>query len=249
MSQLSGKTAVITGGTTGIGFATAREFRAQGARVIITGSHPDSVADARAALGDDVTGIVADVSRVTDIRRQSEEIRQAAGRIDILFVNAGIARFAPVDQVDEATWDASFNVNVKGAFFTIQQLLPLINEGGSIIINASINASIGMPNSSVYAASKAAVISLARTLSAELVARGIRVNAISPGPVETPLFGKLGIPEAQLSEMAGAIQNQVPMRRFGKPEEIARVATFLASPDSSFMLGSEVVVDGGMSTL
>ncbi len=167
----------------------------------------------------------------------------------MLFLNAGIAKLAPIEQTDEAMYDETFNINVKGLYFTVKHLLPLMGEGTSIIINASINANIGMPNSSVYAASKAAVISLARTLSGELVNRGIRVNALSPGPINTPIFSKMGMSPEQLEATATSIQQQVPMGRFGRPEEIAKAALFLASDDSSFVIGAELVADGGMSTL
>lgn len=250
MGKLENKVAVITGGNSGIGLATAQEFLKEGAKVIITGRNEKSIQEAVASLGEGASGVIADVSKLEDLRELPQKISEKADKIDILFVNAGIAKFAPIGQVDEAFFDDQFDVNVKGAYFTIQHLLPLFNEkGGSIILNASISANIGMPNSSVYAATKAALISLGRTLSAELIERGIRVNTISPGPITTPIYGKLGLPEEQLNEMAGSMQNQVPMKRFGNPEEIAKVATFFASDDSSFVLGVELVADGGMSTL
>ena len=175
-----------------------------------------------------------------------EPLREAIGT---RFINAGVAKFAPLENVDENLWDQTFNVNVKGAYFTIQALLPILNEGAAILLNGSINAHIGMPNSSVYAASKAALISFAKTLSAELIGRGIRVNVVSPGPVTTPLYGKLGVPAEQLNELAQQIQAQVPAKRFGKPEEVASAVVYLASPNAAFIVGTELIIDGGMSQL
>ena len=249
MSKLANKVAVVTGGNSGIGFTTARTFLEEGAKVIITGRNPESLQKAVAELGDGVSSIVADAAKLPDIEKLASELQSQGKKVDVLFLNAGIAKFAPIEQTNEALYDETFDINVKGLYFTIKHLLPLMGEGTSIVINASINAYIGMPNSSVYAASKAAVISMARTLSGELVGRGIRVNAVSPGPINTPIFGKMGLPEDQLQEMATGIQQQVPMGRFGTPEEIAKAALFLASEDSSFVIGAELVADGGMSTL
>ena len=249
MNRLQGKTALITGGNSGIGLATAQEFIAQGARVIITGRDAAAVRDAVAALGEQARGIVSDASRMSDLRELAGQVRAEAAHLDILFVNAGVAYFAPVAQVDENHFDAQFAINVKGAYFTVQQLLPLLRDGSSIILNTSINASMGMPGSSVYAATKAALISLARTLSADLLERRIRVNAISPGPVSTPIYGKLGLPAEQLQGMAAGIRGQIPLKRFGEPAEIAKIAVFFASDDSSFVLGEELIAGGGMGTL
>jgi NAD(P)-dependent dehydrogenase (short-subunit alcohol dehydrogenase family) len=250
MNRLQNKIAVITGGNSGIGFATAEAFLAEGVnRVLITGRNAEAVQTAAAHLGERATGFVADVASLTDLKRLAEDVKAAVGTFDVLFVNAGVGAFAPVEAVDEAHFDYQFGINVKGAYFTIQSLLPLLNEGGSIVLNGSINAYIGMPNSSVYAASKAALHSFAKTLSAELVPRKIRVNVVSPGPTSTPLFGKLGLPAEALEGVAASIQRQVPLNRFADPTELARVVTFLASDDSSFMLGAEVIADGGMSTL
>lgn len=250
MNRLQGKVAVITGGNSGIGYATAQQFLAEGAEhVIITGRKPDLVKQAAGGLGERVTGIVSDAEQMADVRQLAAQVRAVADHVDILFVNAGIGEFVPVDSVDETHFDRLFNINVKGAYFTIQQLLPLMTEGGSIILNGSVNAYIGMPNSSVYAASKAALHSFAKVLSAELVSRRIRVNVVSPGPVNTPIYGKLGMPADQLQQVAASIQSQIPLSRFGTPDEIARIVTFLASEDSTFMLGTEVIADGGMTTL
>ena len=249
MDKLKGKVAVITGGNSGIGLATAKEFVEQGARVVISGRDQKTLDEAVNALGDGVLAVRADVAKLADIDELFAAVATNFGRIDVLFVNAGIGKFAPLEAVTEELYDAIIDVNLKGAFFTLQKALPLLADGASIVLNTSINAHIGMPNSSVYAASKAALLSLARTLSAELVGRNIRVNAISPGPVTTPIFGRLGLPAEVLEQTRQSIVSQVPMKRFGRPEEIAKTALFLASSDSSFLLGSEIVVDGGMSQL
>jgi NAD(P)-dependent dehydrogenase (short-subunit alcohol dehydrogenase family) len=174
---------------------------------------------------------------------------QKVGRIDVLFINAGVGKFAPVETVTEDLFDLIMDVNFKGAYFTIQRALPLLNDNASIILNSSISAHLGMPNSSVYAASKAALLTLARTLSAELLGRGIRVNAISPGPITTEILNRLGLPPGELEETEKGLKDQIPMRRFGRADEIAKTALFLASSDSSFLLGTEIVADGGMSQL
>jgi NAD(P)-dependent dehydrogenase (short-subunit alcohol dehydrogenase family) len=249
MDKLKGKVAVITGGNSGIGLATAKEFVEEGARVVISGRDQKTLDEAVNALGDGVLAVRADVAKLADIDELFAAVATNFGRIDVLFVNAGIGKFAPLEAVTEELYDAIIDVNLKGAFFTLQKALPLLADGASIVLNTSINAHIGMPNSSVYAASKAALLSLARTLSAELVGRNIRVNAISPGPVTTPIFGRLGLPAEVLEQTRQSIVSQVPMKRFGRPEEIAKTALFLASSDSSFLLGSEIVVDGGMSQL
>jgi len=249
MGKLEGKVAVITGGNSGIGLATAKEFRAQGAQVVITGRDQQTLNDAEREIGGDILAIRSDASSLTEIDKLFAAVRERFSHIDVLFVNAGVGKFAPIEAVTEELFDGIMDINFKGAYFTIQKALPLLNDNASIILNTSINAHIGMPNSSVYAASKAALITLARTLSAELVDRGIRVNAISPGPVTTPIFNRLGLPPEELEQTARRIQEQVPMKRFGRPEEIAKTALFLASTDSSFLLGTEIVADGGMSQL
>jgi len=249
MGKLEGKVAVVTGGNSGIGFATAKEFKEQGAQVVITGRDQQTLDEARRDLGGEVLAVPSDTSNLADIDKLCATIKQKFGHIDVLFINAGIGKFAPVEGVTEEFFDSIMDINFKGAYFTIQKFLPLFNNNGSIVLNASINAYIGMPNSSVYAASKAALITLARTLSAELVPRGIRVNVVSPGPVTTPIFNRTGLPKEAVEEIAKGIQAQVPMKRFGRPEEIAKTVLFLASNDSSFLLGTEIVADGGMSQL
>ncbi|WP_044560650.1 SDR family oxidoreductase [Azospirillum sp. B4] len=249
MTRLANKTALITGGTSGIGLETARQFIYEGARVALTGSSAASVAQARDLLGPQALVIQADAGDVAGQKAIADQVRQAFGTLDAVFINAGVADFRPVEAWDEAGFDRSFAVNVKGPYFLIQALLPLLANPASIILNTSINAHIGMPNSSVYAATKAALISLARTLSGELIGRGVRVNAVSPGPISTPLYGKLGLAEADLKAMAAGILAQIPAGRFGEPSEVAKYVVFLASDESRFTVGSELVIDGGMSTL
>ena len=249
MDRLKGKRSLITGGTSGIGLETARQFLQEGARVAVTGRNPQTLDAARRELGNDVLTIPSDASDPAAQRIVAETIRQAFGGLDILFVNAGAAELRPVEQWDEAGFDRSFALNVKGPFFLIQALLPVFGNPASIVLNASVNASIGMPNSSVYGATKAALLSLARTLSGELIARGIRFNAVSPGPIQTPLYGKLGFSEADLKTVSASIQKLVPAGRFGNPSEIAQAVVFLASDESAFTVGAELQIDGGMGTL
>ncbi|MCM3906034.1 MAG: SDR family oxidoreductase [Pyrinomonadaceae bacterium] len=249
MKKLDGKVAVVTGGNSGIGLATAKEFQQQGAKVVITGRDQQTLDDAKRELGNDVLAVRSDTSRLSDIDKLFAVVKEKLGTIDVLFINAGVGKFLPLESVTEEFFDSIMDINFKGAYFTIQKALPLLNDNASIVLNASINAYIGMPNTSVYAASKAALITLARTLSAELVDRGIRVNVVSPGPVATPIFGKLGIAADALDEVVKNVQTKVPMKRFGRPEEIAKAVLFLASDDSSFLLGTEIVADGGMSQL
>lgn len=249
MTRLANKTALITGGTSGIGLETARQFIAEGARVAITGTNPKTIEAARAELGDSVLIIRADASDVAVQKTVAAEIEKAFGKLDILFVNAGVADLRPVESWDEAGFDRTFDINVKGPFFMVQALLPLLNNPASIVLNASVNAHIGMPTSSVYGASKAALLSMARTLSGELISRGIRVNAVSPGPVSTPLYGKLGLSDEGLKAMASGVQAQVPAGRFGNASEIARTVVFLASDEAPFIIGADIQIDGGMGTL
>lgn len=251
MKKLSGKTAIITGGNSGIGLATAHEFIVQGAKVIITGRNQASINAAVTELGENAYGIVSDSGDMQQIKQLAGRVKGITSNIDIIFINAGIGKFNSVEGMEEAMFDEIMNINFKGAYFTLQQLLPLVNDGGSIIFNTSINAHIGMAGASVYAASKAALLSLIKNLSAELLPRRIRVNAVSPGPVVTPLHSsaKLGISDEQLQQMGEGIVKQVPIGRFGTSEEIAKVVTFFASDDSTFVLGAELVADGGMYTL
>lgn len=252
--RLAGKVALITGGNSGIGLATARAFLREGAQVAVSGRDQTTLDAAVRSLGTDSRGdailaVRADVSVMADLDRLVDEVRQRFGALDVLFVNAGVAAFAPVDQASEAHFDEHFAINVKGAYFTVQKALPLLRDGASVIFNGSINGLIGMPASSVYASTKAAVRSLARTFSADLKDRHIRANVISPGPVSTPLYGRLGLPPEQLAAVAAGIQAQVPAGRFGEADEIAHAAVFLASDESRFFVGAELVADGGMSQL
>jgi len=247
MDRLKGKRALITGGSSGIGFETARHFIAEGARVAITARGTDALEQARRELGEETVYIVSDAAEASSQKQLAGEIKEKFGQLDILFVNAGIAALKPIEQWDEGTFDRTFQINVRGPFFLIQALLPVFGNPCSIVLNASINADIGMPGASVYGASKAALLSLARNLSVELISRGIRVNAISPGPIETPLYGKLGLGAADLKAASEALQNQVPAHRFGKPSEIASAVVFLASDESAFTVGSELIIDGGLS--
>ena len=249
MGNLEGKVAVITGGNSGIGLATAKEFKEQGARVVITGRDQKTLDEAKREIGGDVLAVRSDTSSLTEIDQLFAAVKEKFGRIDVLFVNAGVGKFAPVEAVTEELFDSIMDINFKGAYFTIQKALPFLNDNASIVLNTSIVAHIGMPNSSVYAASKAALITLARTLSAELVGRGIRVNAVSPGPIATSILNRLGLPPEALEETRNSLEDQIPMKRFGRPEEIAKTVLFLASSDSSFLLGTEIVADGGMSQL
>jgi NAD(P)-dependent dehydrogenase (short-subunit alcohol dehydrogenase family) len=251
MNRLENKIAVITGGNSGIGLAAAKDFIAEGANVIITGRNATSLEAALKELGSNAQGIALDVADSSQRKQFGEKLKAMTPRVDVLFVNAGIAKFASIEATTEEFFDEQFNINVKGAYFSIQQVLPLMPEGGSIVLNTSINASIGMANASVYSASKAAVLTLVRTLSAELLPRKIRVNAVSPGPVATPLHsaGKRGLNEEQSQQVSASIVSLIPLGRFGRPEEIAKVVTFFASDDSSFILGAELIADGGMATL
>ncbi|MCF0069549.1 SDR family oxidoreductase [Dyadobacter sp. CY261] len=251
MSRLAHKTAVVTGGNSGIGLATVHEYINEGAEVIFTGRNAKTNQEVEQQLGQHAHGIVSDTAKREDIQSLRAEVEKHAGKIDILFINAGIAKFSAIDQATEAFYDEMFDINFKGAYFTIQALLPIINEGGSIVLNTSINAHIGMPGASLYAASKAALLTLAKNLSAELLPRKIRVNAISPGPVATPLYTphKLGISEDEVKQIGQGIAAQVPVGRFGTPEEIAKAAVYFASDESRFLLGTELIIDGGMATL
>jgi len=249
VNRLKDKRALITGGTTGIGLETAREFLNEGARVALTGKNPATLDAARKELGSEVLIISSDASDRAAQKELAQTVSRAFGKLDVLFLNAGIVDLRPIEQWDEAAFDRSFGVNVKGPYFLVQALLPVFAKPASIVLNASVNAHIGMPNTSVYGATKAALLSFARTLSGELISRGIRVNAVSPGPISTPLYGKLGLSETDLKAVSTSIQNQIPAGRFGNPSEIASAIVFLASDESAFTVGSEFMIDGGMGTL
>src|SRR5262245_33785767 len=247
MKRFEGKVAFITGGNSGIGLASARAFAREGASVVITGRDEASLRQAEREIGGSVTALRADVSRLAEIDRAMSSIRERFKRIDALFANAGIGKFVPFDQVTEEFFDETVAVNLKGAFFTVHKALPLLGPGSAVVLNASINAHKGMPGTSVYGATKAAVVNLAKTLSADLIERGIRVNAISPGPVESALLSRLDMSAEQLHETQDWIRGQVPLKRFADPAEIAEAVLYLCSDASSFVVGAEIVIDGGMT--
>jgi len=245
MGKLEGKVAVVTGGNSGIGLATAKRFQQEGARVVISGRSKKTLDEAVRTIGNGVLSIQADVARLADLDRLYKEVSNKLGKIDVLFVNAGVAKFAPLAETSESTYDEQFDINVKGAYFTIQKAIPLLNDGASIILNTSVADIKGNEGMSAYSATKAALRSLARTAAAELVARGIRVNAVAPGPIVTPIFEKTGLPKESVDEIAKQIIEKVPMKRFGQPEEVAATVAFLASEDASYITGVEINVDGG----
>src|SRR6201991_3967759 len=245
MNRFEGKTVLVTGGNSGMGLVTAQAFAAEGARVIITGRDEVALATAKATLGKSALAIRNDASSAVAARELAQRLVDEDVRLDAAFINAGIARFSVFPDVAETMWDETFDINVKGPYFQIQALTPLFNKGASVVLNGSINAHIGMPASSVYAASKAALISLAKTLSAELLPRGVRVNVISPGPISTPLHSKLGFDDDTREQ----IRNQIPLGRFGNSSEIASTVLHLASAESGFIVGTEIVIDGGMIQL
>ena len=243
--KLKGKVAVITGGNSGIGLATAQEFKAQGAKVVIFGRTQKTLEDAVHTIGNGTLAVQGDVTQLADLDRLYQQTVERFGKVDILVVNAGIAKPTPIDQLDEAAFDQMSNTNFKGAFFTVQRALPHLNDGASIILVTGYNNQKGIPGYSVNSATKAALRSLARTFSAELLHRGIRVNALSPGAIETPILGKLGLSE----EILESIPETIPIKRIGTAEEMAKAALFLASKDSSYVVGAELVADGGRSQI
>lgn len=249
MGKLSGKVAVITGGNSGMGLATAKRFVEEGAKVVITGRRQETVDEAVKEIGGTVIGVQGDVSKLTDLDDLYEIVRQKYGHIDILFANAGVGQVAPLGLITDEHFDSIFNINVRGTLFTVQKALPLFKDGGSIIVNASVAHMKGMGAMSVYSASKAAVRSFARSWTVDLKDRKIRVNCISPGPIETPIFGKMGLSEEQMKGFGDRIVTQVPMGRIGKPVEIANAVLFLASDESSFITGVDLCVDGGLAQI
>lgn len=249
MQKLIGKTALITGGTSGIGLATAQLFDAEGARLLITGRSPDSLARASAVLGGRATVLASDAGDLAAIDLLIAYAKEHLGKLDVLFLNAGIAKAGALEDMSEADFDALISVNLKGVFFTLQKALPLLNPGASVIVTTSISNRFGTPKASVYAASKAALHSLVQALALELIGRGIRVNAICPGPIDTPMLGRMGLTEDMLKIRKAKIQETSPCKRFGSPAEVAKVALFLASDDSTYVVGEEIVVDGGISLL
>lgn len=246
MNNLQNKIAVITGGNSGIGFATAQEFLAQGAEVVITGRNQEALDAAAAELGKGAHAILADTADVQQTDQLVATLKDRFGAIDILFINAGVAAFSPIAYVTERHFDTMMNINFRGAFFTLSRLLPILKDGGSVTFLSSVNATSGMANSAVYAASKAALNSLVKVASVELAPRKIRVNAVSPGPIETPIFGKTGLDQESLHGFATAMTNRIPLKRFGGAHEVAKLVSFLSSDHATFISGADYVIDGGI---
>ena len=245
MKKLEGKVALITGATSGIGKATAIDFIEYGAKVIFTGRYQETVDKTVSELGNQAVGFVSDSGNMSDLLAINEKIKSISPRIDILYVNAGFGKYAPIEAVTEEHFDGMFNVLVKGTLFTVQQVLPLMGEGSSIILNSSNVTKMGMQNSSVYSAAKSAILSFVKTFAAELSSRNIRVNAVSPGPVSTNYFDRSNLSKNQIDSIVEYVLPQVALKRFAQPSEIAKVITFLASDDASFIQGAEISVDGG----
>jgi NAD(P)-dependent dehydrogenase (short-subunit alcohol dehydrogenase family) len=249
MNKLAGKVAVITGGNSGIGFATAQAFVREGANVVIFGRSAQTLNEAIEQLGDRAIAVQGNVTAPESLDLLFQTTQAHFGKIDILFVNAGTAQFAPIEAITETIFDQVFNVNFKGAYFTVQKALPYFNPNGTIIFNTSISNVQGSPGSSVYSATKAALRSLVRSLAAELSDLGIRVNAVSPGAIVTPIWQRVGFSEAEIEGFTTMFESQVPLKRLGQPEEVANAVVFLASSDSSYIQGIELVVDGGYSQI
>jgi NAD(P)-dependent dehydrogenase (short-subunit alcohol dehydrogenase family) len=249
MKRLEGKVAVVTGGNSGIGLASAKRLHEEGARVVITGRDAKTLDAAVSAIGAGTLAVQGDVSKPEDIERLYSVVAAKLGRIDVLFANAGVAKFAPYTASPESLFDDLFATNVKGVYLTLQKAIPHLSRGASVILNTSVVSSKGTENASVYAATKAAVRSFARTAATELVPQGIRVNAVAPGPIETPIFGRTGLTQEQIEGFKAGIGARVPLGRIGRPEEIAGAVAFLASDDASYITGIELNVDGGMANL
>ena len=247
MHRLDGKIALITGGTSGIGLATAKQFVNEGAYVFITGRREPELAAAVKEIGRNVSGVHGDVSNLADLDRLFEQIRKEKGKLDVVFANAGVAKYAPFGKITEELYDSIFNINVKGLLFTVQKALPLLPDGASIVLNASIVGSKGLSTNSVYSATKAAVRSFARTWTTDLKDRRIRVNAISPGSIDTPGLSDLLASSETGEQRKKMISTMVPLGRLGTPDEIAKAVVFLASDDSSYVTGTELFVDGGFA--
>lgn len=247
MTKLKNKVAVVTGGNSGIGLATAKEFIAQGAKVVITGRTQSYIDEAVQHLGSNATGILSNALSIRDTEALVSKVGSLFGKVDILFINAGVFYPTPIGQITEEGFDEQMGINFKGAIFTIEKFLPILSEGASIINLSSVNAYTGMPNTAVYAASKAALNSYTRTASTELAPRNIRINSVNPGPINTGIFGKSGLSQEMIQGFATALQNRIPLKQFGQPEDVAKLVTFLASDDASFITGAEYNIDGGIN--
>jgi NAD(P)-dependent dehydrogenase (short-subunit alcohol dehydrogenase family) len=248
MGRYSGKTAVVTGGTSGIGLATAKLLLDEGARVLVTGRTDKTLDAARVELGDRAIVVKSDTSSLADIEKLGGKIKETLGEVDLLFVNAGVAKFSPLEAVTEAHYDEIQGINAKGAFFVVQRIAPLLRSGGAVVLNTSVVNEKGFPSTSVYSATKAALRSLARTFATELMPRGIRVNAVSPGPITTPILGKSGLPPEAVAGFETQLRETNPMKRFGSPDEVARAVAFLGF-EATFTTGAELPVDGGATQL
>ena len=247
--EFQGKRIFITGGNSGIGRAAAEAFAQRGSRVAIMGRDPQTLAETRAALGDGAIAVQGDVSRLSDIDAAVDAVREGLGALDVLIVSAGVSPILPIEKVTEEFFDRVIGVNLKGAFFTMQKCAPLLVDGAAVVLLGSSGARKGVGGMSVYSASKAGLRALARTFSAELLPRRIRVNVLSPGPVRTPIFGRLGVPDHIAPQLTESIRKQIPLQRFGEPREIVAALMFLASDDSAFVVGADLRADGGLTTL
>lgn len=249
MQKLLGKSVLITGGTSGVGLATAQLFQEHGARIAVTGRNPASLSEAKKILGTDAQVFASDVSKMADIDTLMDQVAEQFGRLEVLFLNAGIGKMGALEQVTEADFDEQISINLKGVFFTLQKALPLLNSGASVIVTTSTGNRFATPNFSVYAASKAGLRSMVQALALELIGKGVRLNAIAPGPIDTPMYGRGGLAGEALKLKKALIQEKSPCKRLGLPIEVAKAALFLACDDSSYLVGEEIVVDGGTSLL